>query len=113
MAIGVVGMDGGGILSRAASGPLKSVQDFIEERIRERQNRPRQTGATSGAGLGIQERSIRFQPRSDLGLIQTRVIEPREGKIIREVPTSRRVRFIEAFTKQIASDIGRRFDLEA
>ena len=63
--------------------------------------------------LEVRQTGVRFRRIDNPNLIQARVIDRNTNEVLREVPTTPRLRFSRAFRKVLADNLGRRIDASA
>ena len=92
--------------------PAEEPPEPISSRLAELRAEPAEAGNPLAEQL-VQSRdvSIRFSPRPDLDLIQSFRFDRVSEEVLREVPTSARIKFQERFRDFLSESIGRHVDL--
>ena len=95
-------------------GSSSTVSQPIHDLIRKgAEESVRQETRKSEASSSLSNTSIRFVPRPELGLVQTRIVDRSGQNVIKAIPTEEHLKFIMAFDKTLAEALGRKLDIHA
>ncbi len=89
-----------------------SARQLMERRVQEIQRQVGEGSRQSTRQGPVLDRGVSFQLKPEINMIQTLVFDRKEGDVIREIPSSERLQFVEQFRKQLEQNIGRRLDVQ-
>ncbi len=89
------------------SGTFSATRELLERRVADSSKLP----SIPSGGEPV-NRNVSFELRPEIDMIQTLVFDRDEGEVIREIPTSERLQFVEQFRRQLSKAVGGQFDIE-